>query len=55
MKPSLTLMGLHAAKEQALMLEELAKQGKNTAVIKAHAKELCEKLSNALNELRELA
>ncbi len=55
LKPSLTLMGLHAAKEQALMLEELAKQGKNTAVIKAHSKELCEKLNKALNELRELA
>ncbi|MBI3483090.1 MAG: response regulator, partial [Bacteroidetes bacterium] len=55
LKPSLTLMGLHAAKEQALILEDLAKQGKNSALIKAHSKELCEKLSKALIELRELA
>jgi HPt (histidine-containing phosphotransfer) domain-containing protein len=54
LKPSLTLMGLHSAKEQALLLEELAKQGKNPAVIKSHTKELSAKLNQALIELREI-
>lgn len=54
LKPSLTLMGLHAAKEQALLLEDLAKQGKNMPMIKSHAKELIEKLNQALIELREI-
>jgi hypothetical protein len=48
-------MGLHSAKEQALLLEDLAKQGKNAAIIKTHARELSEKLNQAMIELRELA
>jgi CheY-like chemotaxis protein/two-component sensor histidine kinase len=52
LKPSLTLMGLHTAKEQALLLEDLAKQGKNISVIRSHSKGLCENLSQALIELR---
>jgi HPt (histidine-containing phosphotransfer) domain-containing protein len=54
LKPSLTLMGLHGAKEQALQLEDLAKQGKNVSVIQSHAKQLSEKLGQALIELREI-
>lgn len=54
LKPSLTLMGLHTAKEQALLLEDLSKQGKNISAIVSHSKELSEKLNQALIELREL-
>lgn len=54
LKPSLTLMGLHSAKEQALILEDLAKQHKNIPAIVAHSNELREKLTLAMEELREL-
>jgi CheY-like chemotaxis protein len=54
LKPSLTLMGLHAAKEQALILEDLAKNKKATSTISAHSRELCDKLNEAMRELQEL-
>jgi len=53
-KPSLTLMGLHMAKEQAVALETLAKQQKDFAAIQIQAQELCGKLEEVTEELREL-
>ncbi|GHN01325.1 hypothetical protein WSM22_28140 [Cytophagales bacterium WSM2-2] len=54
LKPSLTLMGLHTAKERALVLEELAKLEKNIDKIKSYAEELCDQLNQTLRELSEL-
>jgi PAS domain S-box-containing protein len=54
LKPSLTLMGLHGAKEIALVLEDLAKHKKNIANIKGYSKDLSERLKNAMQELQEL-
>jgi len=53
-KPSLTLMGLGSAKEQALLLEDLAKQQREPSSIVSLANELCLQLDKALNELRSL-
>ncbi|MBS1682567.1 MAG: response regulator [Bacteroidetes bacterium] len=54
LKPSLTLMGLHTAREQALVLEELAKQNKPTKQIGTYTQLLCASLSQALLELKEI-
>ena len=54
LKPSLTLIGLHAGKEKALQLEELAKQQKDIRNIPALALDFCEELTSALTELRQL-
>jgi len=54
LKPSLTLMGLHTAKEQALVIEDLAKQEKNIAKIQSYSVELCYQLNQTLKELNEL-
>jgi len=52
-KPALTLIGLHSSKEKALMLEDLAKQQKNIDRIPSLADNLCEELTDALQELRQ--
>ncbi len=54
LKPSLTLMGLHEAKELALVLEDLAKHKKNIATIKGYSTDLCERLNRAMQELQRL-
>lgn len=54
-KPSLTLIGLHASKEKALLLEDLAKHQKSTERIPALAYGLCEELTAALHELRQMS
>jgi PAS domain S-box-containing protein len=55
LKPSLTLMGLHVAKEKALVLEDLAKQSKNISAIISHSQDLIDQLNQALIELKQLA
>ncbi len=55
LKPSLTLMGLHEAKELALVLEDMAKNKKNIPAIKDYAKDLSDILNKAMQELKELA
>jgi hypothetical protein len=54
LKPSLTLIGLHASKEKALLLEDLAKHHKNVEGITSLAGKLCEELQVAVEELRQL-
>jgi PAS domain S-box-containing protein len=53
-KPSLTLIGLHSSKEHALILEDLAKQKRNTESIPALANKLCDELKAALSDLAQL-
>jgi len=54
-KPSLTLIGLHSSKEKALVLEDLAKQQKSLERIPSLAHSLCEELTYALQELRQMS
>ncbi len=54
LKPSLTFLGMNSAKEQALILEDLAKQKKDSSVVLSLAHGLCKQLNQALEELRQL-
>jgi PAS domain S-box-containing protein len=54
-KPSLTLIGLHASKEKALVLEDLAKDQKNTEQVPSLAHSLCDELTAALKELKGMS
>lgn len=55
LKPSLTLMGIHEAKEQALILEDLAKSKKDIPIIVKKANEFCSNLNRILEELKTIA
>jgi len=54
-KPSLTLMGLRSSKEKALLLEDLAKQQKKIDRIPSLVNDLCEELTDAIRELRQMS
>lgn len=54
-KPSLTLIGLHSCKEKALIAEDLAKHQKDVDQIPSLVDNLCEELTGALQELRQMS
>ncbi len=54
LKPSFTLIGMHAAREKAMALEQLAKQQEETDAIIVMANEICEELKEVLEELHQL-
>jgi PAS domain S-box-containing protein len=55
LKPSLTLMGIHTAKEQALILEDLAKSKQNIPLVIKKSNEFCAELNRILMELKAIA
>jgi PAS domain S-box-containing protein len=52
-KPSVTMIGMKASREKAIQVEELAKQNKDTQLLRSLVDELCTDLSNAILELSE--
>jgi PAS domain S-box-containing protein len=54
LKPSLTMMGLHAMKEEAMKLEEMAREKKDIQVLRATAHQFATDLDQRIEELLKM-